>query len=187
MNWMKIEGEELARLKLTVDHAAEKTTDRLAAARMSLPFYRNGSLVGIVGEIGTETAYGSMVEIGDGKLIPLNGRPSQIATANQMAGLHLNIGNVINYAIFYCEFLRAEDGDNFPFVMTRGAWGLDTGRMPDDLEPRVEMIGGGSDAYRVNAYITHAGWMYAAQFEVRNDGVVRMIEEEALGQIVAHQ
>jgi hypothetical protein len=184
MNWMRIEGEELERLKLTIDKAAVAKTDQLAASRMSPPFYRNGNLLNIVAEVGSEIGYGSMVETGDGALIPLDGGAEQIGVANRMAGLHLNMSNVIHYAIFFCEFLRVGDGGNFPFVAQRGSWALDTGRMPEDLEPRVETMDGG---YLINAYVTHAGMMFAVKLEIRNDGVVEMVDDEPLGRIVSFQ
>ncbi len=187
MDWMMIEGEELARLKLRLDDAVVAKSERLEAARMPLPFYRNGSLVQIVSEFGSEIARGCLVETGEGVLVPLDGSRAQIDAANEMAGLNLNIGNVITYAMFFCQFLLAADGETFPFVTKRGPWSLDTGRMPKDLKPRVKMMADGSGRYRINAYISHAEMMFAALFEVRNDGVVDMIDEEPLGRIVPLQ
>ena len=76
MDWIRIEGEELARLKQCLDSAAVANTNGLEAARMPLPFYRNGSLVQIVSEFGSEIARGCLVETGEGVLVPLDGTRS---------------------------------------------------------------------------------------------------------------
>jgi hypothetical protein len=64
---------------------------------------------------------------------------------------------------------------------------LDTGRMPEDLKPRVEMMGDGSRRYRVDAYIAQAAAMFAVSLEIEPNGVVDMIEDEPLGRFVPLQ
>ena len=122
MSWMTIEGEELMRLKRRINETGWKTSC-LTAGRARVPFYANGNLLCLKGESGTACA----IEGGDGTLFPLDGSSAQIYEGNEAAGLRLDINNVIDYAIFFCGFLRAADGDAFRFVVERGDWGLDTG------------------------------------------------------------
>jgi hypothetical protein len=88
---------------------------------------------------------------------------------------------------FFSEFLMGSSGEAFPFVTEQGPWSLDTGRMPEDLKPRVEMMGDGSRRYRVDAYIAEAAAMFAVSLEIEPNGVVDMIEDEPLGRFVPLQ
>jgi hypothetical protein len=138
MSWVTIEGEELVRLKRRINKTGWKT-NCLTAGRARVSFYANGNLLYLKGECGTACA----VEGGDGTLFPLDGSSAQIYEGNEAAGLRLDINNVIDYAIFFCGFLRAADGDAFRFVVERrlGArYGVDSERSNASREKRRRRI-----------------------------------------------
>ena len=182
MSWMTIEGEELVHLKRRINETGWKT-NYLTAGRARVSFYANGSLLYLKGEAGTACA----VEGGDGTLFPLDGSSAQIYEGNEAAGLRLDINNVIDYAIFFCGFLRAADGDAFRFVVERGNWGLDTGLIPSDLTPRAKSAIDGSGSFEITAYVAHCKELFRAVFRVESDGVMMMLDDEPLGQIVGLQ
>jgi hypothetical protein len=182
MSWMTIEGEELVRLKRRINETGWKT-NCLTAGRARVSFYANGNLLYLQGESGTACA----VEGGDGTLFPLDGSSSQIYEGNEAAGLRLDINNVIDYAMFFCGFLRAGDGDAFRFVVERGDWGLDTGLIPSDLTPRAKSAADGSGSYEITAYVAHGKELFRALFRVESDGVMMMLEDETLGRFVSLQ
>ena len=51
-----------------------------------------------------ETGHGYAVETRDGTLVPLDGSVAQINFANEIAGLRLDIGNALAYAVFFARF-----------------------------------------------------------------------------------
>ena len=183
MSWMTIEGEELVRLKRRVREVTGWNTNRLTARRARASFYASGYLLYLEGESGT----GCAVEGHDGTLFPLDGSSAQIYDANEAAGLRLDIDNVIDYAIFFCGFLRAGDGDMFRIVVERGDWALDSGLTPGDLTPCVRKADDGSGSFEITAYVAHCGALYHSLFRVENDGVVMMLDDEPLGEIVGLQ
>jgi hypothetical protein len=183
MSWTTIEGEELSRLKRRVDESLGAKSRRLTALRMDLPFYLKGWLL----RLENETGHGYAVETRDGTLVPLDGSVAQINFANEIAGLRLDIGNALAYAVFFARFLVDDTGDAFPFVMERGAWSLDTGRTPEDLTPCIKMARDGSGTFQINAYLSHGGGLFAALLEVRPDGAIAMVKDEPLGRIVSLQ
>ena len=180
MSWVTIEGEELARLKRRIDESIGTKSKHLTALRTDLPFYLNGKLLCVENESGQ----GYVIETADGTLVPLDGSVAQIKLANEMAGLRLDIGNALAYAMFFCGFLVGGGGEAFPFVTERGPWSLDTGRTPQDLAPRIEMPSDESGVFRINAYLAHSGALFAALLEVKPDGAITMVEDEPLGQFV---
>jgi hypothetical protein len=183
MSWMTIEGEELARLKRRINETTGWKTNFLTAGRTRVSFYANGNLLYLEGDSDNACA----VEGGDGSLFPLDGSSAQIYHANEAAGLRLDINNVIDYAIFFCGFLLAADGDAFRFVVERGDWGLDTGLTPSDLTPRAKSAVDGSGSFEITAYVAHCKELFHAVFRVESDGVVMMLDDEPLGQIVGLQ
>jgi hypothetical protein len=183
MSWMTIEGEELVRLKRRVNEATGRKANVLAARRARMSFYANGYLLQLEGESGM----GCAVEGYDGTLFPLDGSSAQIYDANEAAGLRLNIDTVIDYAMFFCGFLRAGDGDAFRFVVERGDWALDTGLIPADLAPSAREAADESGSFEITAYVAHCGALYHSLFKVESDGVVMMLDDEPLGQIVSLQ
>jgi hypothetical protein len=180
MNWVMIEGEELVRLKRRISESSDWKPEQLTARRRRLPFYSNGSLLRLEDDSGRAHA----VEVGNEALIPLNGSALQIGVANEMAGLHLNIENVLAYAMFFCGFLEARDGETFPFVTTCGNWYLDTGLVPHDLSPKVEEAHDGSQSFTIRAYLAHTGGLFLALLKVELNGAVTMLDDEPLGAFV---
>src|SRR5271154_4753557 len=126
--------------------------------KSTVSFYANGNLLYLKGESGTACA----VEGGDGTLFTLDGSSAQIYEGNEAAGLRLDINNVIDYAIFFCGFLRAADGDAFRFVEERGDWGLDTGLTPSDLTPQAKSAVDGSGSFEIMAYVAHCKGLFRA-------------------------
>jgi hypothetical protein len=183
MSWMTIEGEELARLKRRVNETTAWKANRLIARRGRAPFYANGYLLWLESESGI----GCAVEGGDGALFPLDGSAARIYDANEAAGLRLNIDNVVDYAMFFCGFLRAGDGDRFRFVVERGNWALDTGLTPADLTPSATEAADGSGGFEITAYVVHCNELFRALLRVESDGAVMMLDDEPLGQIVGLQ
>ena len=183
MSWMTIEGEELVRLKRRVHETTGWKTNRLTARRARVSFYVNGYLLYLEGESGT----GCAVEGHDGTLFPLYGSSAQIYDANEAAGLRLHIDNVIDYATFFCGFLRAGDGDRFRIVVERGDWALDTGSTPADLTPCARQADDGSGSFEITAYVVHCKELFRALLRVESDGVVMMLDDEPLGRIVGLQ
>jgi hypothetical protein len=120
-------------------------------------------------------------------LFPLDGSSAQIYEGNEAAGLRLDINNVIDYAIFFCGFLRAADGDAFRFVVERGDWGLDTGLTPSDLTPRAKSAVDGSGGFEITGYVAHCKELFRALFRVESDGAMMMLDDEPLGQIIGLQ
>ena len=119
-----------------------------------------------------ETGRTHAVEVGNSTLIPLDGSASQIGLANEMAGLRLNIDNVLAYAMFFCGFLEIREGEVCSFVTSCGNWYLDTGVIPQDLTPKVEESRDGSKAYMIHAYLAVTGGLFLAVLKVEQDGVV---------------
>jgi hypothetical protein len=183
MSWMMIEGEDLVRLKRRINEMTGWKTNFLTAGRARVSFYANGNLLYLEGESDNACA----VEGGDGSLFPLDGSSAQIYDANEAAGLRLDINNVIDYAMFFCGFLRVADGDAFRFVVERGNWGLDTGPTPSDLTPRAKRATDGSGSFEIAAYVAHCKELFRALFRVESDGVMMMLDDEPLGQIVGLQ
>ena len=183
MSWMMIEGEELVRLKRRINETTGWKTNCLTAGRARVSFYANGNLLYLKGESGTACA----VEGGDGTLFPLDGSSAQIYEGNEAAGLRLDINNVIDYAMFFCGFLRAADGHAFCFVVERGDWGLDTGLTPSDLTPRAKSAADGSGSFEITAYVVHCNELFRALFRVESDGAMMMLDDEPLGRIVGLQ
>jgi hypothetical protein len=183
MNWTVIDGEELDRLEMSIRKKTDWKPERLVARRMKLPFYENGSLLRLEDETGRTHA----VEVGNSALIPLDGSASQIGLANEMAGLRLNIDNVLAYAMFFCGFLEIQEGEVCSFVTSCGNWYLDTGFVPQDLTPKVEESDDGSKAYTIHAYLAHTGGLFLALLKVEPNGIVMMLDDEPLGQIVCLQ
>ena len=183
MSWKMVEGEEFVRLKRRINETTGRKTNCLTAGRARVSFYANGNLLYLKGESGTACA----VEGGDGTLFPLDGSSAQIYEGNDAAGLRLDINNVIDYAIFFCGFLRAADGDAFRFVVERGDWALDTGLIPADLTPRVREAADGSGSFEIAACVAHCKELFRALFRVENDGVMMMLDDEPLGRIVGLQ
>ena len=183
MSWMTIEGEELVRLKRRVNETTGFKASGLTARRTGLPFYANGSLL----QLKAESDTGYAVEGDNGTLFPLDGSSAQIYDANEAAGLRLDIDNVVPYAMFFCGFLRAGDGDAFPFVVQRGDWALDTGLTPADLTPCVREADDGSGSFEITAYVVHCKELFRTLFRVESDGVVMMLDDEPLGRIVGLQ
>ena len=180
--WPMIEGEELVRLKRRVREVTGWKTNRLTARRARASFYASGYLLYLEGESGT----GCAVEGHDGTLFPLDGSSAQIYDANEAAGLRLDIDNVVDYAIFFCGFLRAGDGDRFRIVVERGNWDWMAVRT-GDLTPCVRKADDGSGSFEIAAYVAHCGALHHSLFRVENDGVVMMMDDEPLGEIVGLQ
>jgi hypothetical protein len=183
MSWMMIEGEELVRLKRRINETTGWKTNCLSAGRTRVSFYANGNLLYLKGESGTTCA----IEGRDGTLFALDGSSAQIYNANEAAGLRLDLTNVIDYARFFCGFLHDGDGDAFHFVLERGDWALDTGLIPADLTPCVREAADGSESFEIVAYVAHCKELFRALFRVESDGVMMMLDDEPLGQIVGLQ
>ena len=183
MSWMMIEGEELVRLKRRVNETTGRKANVLTARRARVSFYANGYLLQLEGESGI----GCAVEGYDGTLFPLDGSSAQIYDANEAAGLRLDIDNVIDYAMFFCGFLRAGEGDAFRFVVERGDWALDTGLTPADLTPCAREAADESGSFEITAHVVHCNELFRTLLRVEGDGVVMMLDDEPLGQIVGLQ
>jgi hypothetical protein len=69
----------------------------------------------------------------------------------------------------------------------RGDWGLDTGLTPSELTPRVKSAGDGSGSFEITAYVAYCKELFRALFRVESDGVMMMLDDEPLGQIVGLQ
>ena len=183
MSWMTIEGEELVRLKRRVNETTGFKASGLTARRTGRALLCKRVLLQLKAESGT----GYAVEGDNGTLFPLDGSSAQIYDANEAAGLRLDIDNVVAYAMFFCGFLRAGDGDAFRFVVQRGDWALDTGLTPADLTPCAREADDGSGSFEITAYVVHCKELFRALFRVESDGVVMMLDDEPLGQIVGLQ
>jgi hypothetical protein len=123
-----------------------------------MPFYAAGALVRL--EHREDVSF--LVESDAGMMIRLTGLAYEIQLANESAGLFLTADNVVAYAMFFCGFLNADNGEAFPIVARRGNWALDGGTLPEDLAPTIEADNAKEGRYLIRAYMAHCRQMFRA-------------------------
>ena len=188
MSWIKIEGEELQRLRSRFDLPPE--TVKLEAARLQTPFYQDGELVRM--SYGLHTGY--IVAAGQGEIsareyYPLNGSGDDIHTANKAARLVITEENAGDYLHFFHTFLRSGDGEPFAIVESLNGFGVfdKDGHYqckPKDMRLAYAGARAEGDAFTFRGYVAYQGMLFGVLMLVRKDGQVEMLEDDPIGSIV---
>jgi hypothetical protein len=170
-----------------VEHPNARTT---AMRRLNLPFYADVDLIELTNPHWPQPAARLCFLEHAGVLHRLDGKPAPIHNVNKQADLRITAANVLAYLAFFCFFIR---GDAGPFLVVDR---LANRFLPRDVDrmalqrcfrpPRVIGQDHNGD-WRASSLIYYAESLFFADFLVRLDGRVEMLDDWEIATHVGSQ
>lgn len=118
------------------------------------------------------------------KLYRLNGTSPPIHEVNANQQLHINEKTVLDYLAFFCFFVRGDDGPFFIVDSQDNEFLPDLGQLQSEFEAvfRPPRVWGKDEQgnWRVSALVYYSDAVFAANFEVHQDGTVDMLDDTPL-------
>ncbi|WP_460102942.1 hypothetical protein [Sessilibacter sp. MAH4] len=157
--------------------------DALDISVFDLTFHPNVPLLELRRNSSSATGRICFLLQGD-KLYRLNGTSPPIHEVNGNQQPHINEKTVLDYLAFFCFFVRGDDGPFFIVDCEENEFLPYLGQLQGDFEaafrpPRIW----GKDKqgnWRVSALVYYSDAVFAANFEVHQDGTVDMLDDTLL-------
>ena len=165
------------------DHLEIQIDTTTKAEFRLLSWYKNTMLIKLSDESWPESGLHLYYLLGDGEtLYRLNGTSPPIHEINAKNLLQFNNFNVIEYLMFFCFFVRGEEG---PFYVVEH---VEDAFLPQN-DKVLEVIGsvahkastptqGADGNFQTNVVIFYSNAVFAAQFSIQATGMVEMLTDE---------
>ena len=184
MFWGAIEGRQLALIEKRLKSTVKPTGRRGHVHRPG--FYRHGALV----RLGTCDKVRTYIAAGEGALsscrfFPLDGNAETIREGNEAARIMIGcVDDAVAYLRFFCSILRTEGGTSFNIVDALPPdWATDTCFHVDVL-PLTAWAAERAGYFGARGFVEHAGDLFLAEFAIRADGLVAMLEDRPLEHLI---
>ena len=158
-------------------------TEATSAHRFDLPFYDNVDLISLSDpkwQPAGVTVY--FLRNGD-DLIRLDGTSPPLHMINANAPVKINGANVLEYLLFFCFFVRGEEGpflicedENNPYIPDSVA----SSDVSENIEP-PQIFGRSLDGHwQVSAIVFYSNALFGSDFSVQPTGMIEMLEDDPI-------
>lgn len=153
------------------------------ARRLTLPFYDNVTLIEFTDpQWLPEGVRVCFLEL-EGNLYRLNGTSPPIHEVNAKAPIVLNDDCLLTYLVFFCFFVRGEEGPFYILETPESGFLPDLPDSPDIFEysRKARSWGRGEDEnWRVSATVFYSNAVFSADFIVQQTGMIEMADDTPL-------
>lgn len=189
--WRPVADPDALLDQLSDDDDAPPLGPSTSAHERELPMYDSVRLVCLASDAWGEDGRVCFLQHG-GRLLRLRGQSPPIHEVNAQAPIQLTEDDVLFYLSFFCLFVHGDEG---PFYVLHD---LEDDLLPDgfgDIEPQGKVAAGtprhlfrrprlfgrdDQDRWRASGLVFYGGALFAADFHVRPDGMVEMVEDGPL-------